>query len=153
MCLVLLAHYLTPPQSGTILDIGSGSGILSLAALRLGLDTAIGVDIDPLTIAVAERNAVLNGLEQRAQFRQGPVEAVTGQFQVITANIYLDPLVDMMSQIVSRLAPAGVVILSGILAHQEAALQAAMHAAGLVVQRRLAEEEWVALVGQHAPQA
>jgi ribosomal protein L11 methyltransferase len=149
-CLVLLAQYLSSPQSSALLDIGCGSGILSLAALKLGMATAVGVDIDVQAIPVAERNAMLNGLQDRVQFRPGSLEVVTGRFAVITANIYLGPLVDMLPRIVQRLTPQGYVILSGILAHQEAALQAAMHAAGLVVQHRLAEEEWVALAGQHA---
>jgi ribosomal protein L11 methylase PrmA len=68
---------------------------------------------------------------------------------VITANIYLGPLVDMMPLLVQRLAPQGCMILAGILTHQEAALQAAMHTAGLEVERRLEEEGWVALQGRH----
>lgn len=150
MCLVLLAQQLTSPQSGAVLDIGCGSGILSLAALKLGLATAVGVDTDAQAVLVAEGNARRNGLQDRAQFRPGSVEAVTGEFVVITANIYLGPLVDMMPQMVQRLAPQGWIILSGILAHQEAALQAAMRATGLEVQHRLVEAEWVALAGQRA---
>jgi ribosomal protein L11 methyltransferase len=153
MCLLLLAQYLSAPQSGAILDIGCGSGILSLAALKLGMATAVGVDIDARAIPVAERNALLNGLQDRVHFRQGSVEAVTGQFAVITANIYLGPLADTMPQMVQRLAPQGRIILSGILTHQEAALQGALSAAGCVIHHRLAEEEWVALAGQHAAPA
>jgi ribosomal protein L11 methyltransferase len=152
-CLVLLAQYLSSPQRGALLDLGCGSGILSLAALKLGMATAVGVDIDAQAIAVAEHNALLNSLQDRVQFRPGSLEAVIGRFAVITANIYLGPLVDMLPRIAQHLTPQGYVILSGILAHQEAALRAAMHAAGLVVQHRLAEEEWVALAGQYAAYA
>lgn len=148
LCLVLLDQLLSAPQPGALLDIGCGSGILSLAALKLGLATAVGVDIDAQAVMVAEENARRNGLQDRSRFQQGSVEAVSGTFAVITANIYLGPLVDMMPYIVQRLAPQGWVILSGLLAHQAAALQAAMRAAGLVVQHRRAEAEWVALAGQ-----
>ncbi|HEY7492708.1 MAG TPA: 50S ribosomal protein L11 methyltransferase, partial [Candidatus Tectomicrobia bacterium] len=64
--------------------------------------------------------------------------------------IYLGPLVDMMPALVERLAPQGSILLAGILEHQEAALRAALHAAGLQVHARLVEEGWVALQGQHA---
>jgi ribosomal protein L11 methyltransferase len=150
LCLLLLARYAIAPQNGAAFDLGCGSGILSLAALQFGLATAVGVDIDPQAVLVADDNARRNDLQARARFLPGSIETVTGQFAVITANIYLGPLVDMMPQIVQRLAPSGWVILSGILAHQEAALRAAMHAAGLAVHHRVAEEEWVALAGRHA---
>jgi ribosomal protein L11 methyltransferase len=149
LCLTLLARCSQLKQHGWLLDVGCGSGILSLAALKLGYERALGVDIDAQAISVAEHNAVLNGLQQRVQFRQGSVEAATGQFAVITANIYLGPLVDMMPALVERLAPQGSILLAGILEHQEAALRAALHTAGLQVHARLVEEGWVALEGQH----
>jgi ribosomal protein L11 methyltransferase len=149
LCLILLIQRLLRQQRGGLLDIGCGSGILSLAALKLGLDTAVGLDIDAQAIQVAAHNAALNALQDRVQFLQGSVETVTGQFAVITANIYLGPLVDMMPLLVQRLAPQGCMILAGILTHQEAALQAAMHTAGLEVERRREAEGWVALQGRH----
>jgi ribosomal protein L11 methyltransferase len=149
LCLTLLAQQSAPKQRRRLLDVGCGSGILSLAALRLGFERALGVDVDAQAVRVAQRNAALNGLQKRAQFRQGSVEAATGQFAVITANIYLGPLVDMMPALARRLAPQGSVILAGFLAHQETALRAALYTAGLEVRRR-EEEGWVALEGQHA---
>ncbi len=136
------------PRRGGCLDVGCGSGILSLAALKLGLDTAVGVDIDAQAVRVAARNAVLNSLQARAQFLHGSVDIVSGQFALLTANIFLGPLVDMMAAFVQRLVPQGWVMLSGILAHQELALRAAMQAAGLEVRQRLEEAGWVALEGQ-----
>jgi ribosomal protein L11 methyltransferase len=148
LCLRLLAQRLSGPQAGRGLDVGCGSGILSLAALKLGLATAVGVDIDAQAVRVAARNAVLNSLQARAQFLHGSVNMVSGQFALITANIFLGPLVDMMAAFVQRLVPQGWVMLSGILAHQELALRAAMQAAGLEVRQRLEEAGWVALEGQ-----
>jgi ribosomal protein L11 methyltransferase len=108
----------------------------------------VGVDIDAQAVAVAERNATMNRLQERVRFQTGSVESVSGQFALITANIYLGPLVDMMVPLVERLAPQGSVILAGILAHQELALQAAMQTAGLDVRHRLEEAGWVALEGR-----
>jgi ribosomal protein L11 methyltransferase len=148
LCLTLLTRRLSSRQEGGLLDVGCGSGILSLAALQLGVETAMGVDIDARAVGVAERNAVLNGLQERVQFLYGSVESVTGQFTLITANIYLGPLIDMMAHFVQRLVPRGIVILSGILVHQELALRAAMQATGLEVRSRLEEAGWVALEGE-----
>jgi ribosomal protein L11 methyltransferase len=147
-CLMLLAQCITPGRGGRLLDVGCGSGILSLAALKLGADTAVGVDIDAQAVDVARRNAMLNSLQEHVQFLEGTVDMATGQFTWIAANIYLSPLVAMMPAFAKCLAPQGSVILSGILEQQEAALQASLHAAGLEVQCRLAAEGWVALEGR-----
>jgi ribosomal protein L11 methyltransferase len=149
LCLCLLAQRLSGNQAGRLLDVGCGSGILSLAALKLGLETAVGVDVDAQAVRVAARNAELNSLQARAQFLHGSVDIVSGPFAVLTANIFLGPLVDMMDSFVQRLMPQGWIILSGILAHQELALRAAMQTAGLEVRQRLEEAGWVALEGQH----
>ena len=148
LCLCLLAQRLSGNQEGRLLDVGCGSGILSLAALKLGLEASVGVDIDAQAVRVAAQNAVLNSLQARAQFLHGSVDIVSGQFTVLTANIFLGPLVNMMDSLVQRLVPQGWIILSGILAHQELALRAAMQAAGLEVWQRLEEAGWVALEGQ-----
>jgi ribosomal protein L11 methyltransferase len=143
-----LAQRLSENQDGRLLDVGCGSGILSLAALKLGLEAAVGVDIDAQAVRVAAQNAALNNLQARAQFLPGSVDLVAGQFAVLTANIFLGPLVEMMDSLVQRVVPQGWVILSGILAHQELALRAAMQDAGLEVRQRLEEAGWVALEGQ-----
>jgi ribosomal protein L11 methyltransferase len=148
LCLTLLARRLSSRQKGGLLDVGCGSGILSLAALKLGIETAVGIDIDAQAVGVAERNALLNGLQEHVQFQYGSVESVSGQFALITANIYLGPLVDMMTHLVQCLAPQGAIILAGILAHQELALRAAIQAAGLEVRYRREEAGWVALEGE-----
>jgi ribosomal protein L11 methyltransferase len=148
LCLTLLEQAITPGRKGHLLDVGCGSGILSLAALKLGADMAVGVDIDPQAVRVAERNAVLNGLQQRSQFLVGSLGAVTGSFTWVAANIYLGPLVDMMPALAACLAPQGCLILSGILEPQETALQTPLLAAGLHVRHRIVEEGWVALEGR-----
>lgn len=151
LCLTLLAQYIAPDTVSTLLDVGCGSGILSLAALRLGVQTAIGVDIDAQAVAVAQRNARLNDLQQRVGFRHGSWEVTADQFDLITANLYLQPLLHMAVPLARRLRPQGTLILSGILATQEVALGAALDRAQLDVQQRLSQEEWVALAVRHRP--
>jgi ribosomal protein L11 methyltransferase len=152
LCLTLLTQWFAAGSGGTLLDVGCGSGILSLAALTLGVHTAVGVDIDAQAVAVAQQNAMLNGLQHRVRYLQGSWEVTEEAFDLITANIYLEPLLAMASPLARRLWPHGILILSGILASQEAALQAALCSAELEVQQRLMEKEWVALAVRHSRQ-
>lgn len=153
LCLTMLTQCITGVQEGTLLDIGCGSGILSLAALQLGLRTAVGVDIDTQAVAVAQRNAVLNSLQHRVRFLQGSWEVAEEQSDVITANIYLGPLVNMADALAKRLRPHGTLILSGILTSQEGTLRTALDGAQLDVHQRLVEDGWVALAVRHSDRA
>ena len=92
----LRAQALTDDAHQTVLDVGCGSGILSLAALTLGVQTALGVDIESQAIAVAKHNAALNDLQHRARFVEGSWDITEEQFDLMTANIYLGPLVNML---------------------------------------------------------
>jgi len=145
LCLTMLVQFAARYQGSTLLDIGCGSGILSLAALQLGWQRAVGVDLDAQAIAVAMHNTALNALEERVQFLHGSWQVVTGQFPCITANIYLGPLVEMLQPLTRYLAPGGTIILSGLLASQETTMRIAVESAGLTVQVRLLEEGWVTL--------
>jgi ribosomal protein L11 methyltransferase len=141
----MLLQYAAQCQGRGLFDVGCGSGILSLAALQLGWQSAVGVDIDAQAITVATYNAALNGLQDRAQFLHGSWQSVTGVFACITANIYLGPLIDMLQPLTRYLEPGGIIILSGLLASQEVTMHTAIQHAGLAVQARCVEEEWVAL--------
>lgn len=145
LCLTMLVQLAARYQGGALLDVGCGSGILSLAALQLGWQRAVGVDIDAQAIAVATHNAALNVLQQRVQFLHGSWQVVTGQFPCITANIYLGPLVEILQPLTRYLAPGGTIVLSGLLVSQEATMRAAVQNAGLTVQERLVEDGWVTL--------
>ena len=145
LALTLLARYVSPATAGRLLDVGCGSGILSLGALQLGAASAFGVDIEAEAVIVARQNAERNGLQDRAQFQQGSLELADGTYAVIAANIYLGPLVNMMHALQRRLEPHGVMVLSGILAFQETALRNALDTARLVVVEQLVEDNWVAL--------
>jgi ribosomal protein L11 methyltransferase len=150
LCLKMLSQWIPREQSETLLDVGCGSGILSLAALKLGVPTAIGVDIDPQAVTVAQHNATVNGLQHRVQFLHGSWDLTRKRFDLITANIYLEPLVNMTLPLTQRLRRHGTLILSGILISQEAMLRAALSRARLVVHERLSEAEWVALAVRHS---
>ncbi len=149
LALTLLARYVPHTPPGRLLDVGCGSGILSLGALQLGMPSAFGVDIEAEAVTVARQNAELNGLQHRAAFRHGSWELADGTYVVIAANIYLGPLVNMMHALSQRLPPHGVMILSGILTFQEAALRNALDTANLAVVEQLVEDSWVALAVRH----
>jgi ribosomal protein L11 methyltransferase len=149
LALLLLAQTLVDGTHRTVLDVGCGSGILGLAALQLGAQTVLGVDLEEQAVAVAEHNATLNDLQHRARFMQGSWEVTEAQFDLLTANIYLGPLVNMIHPLAERLAPHGTLVLSGILAFQESTLRTALDTAQLTVVQQMMQDNWVALVARH----
>jgi ribosomal protein L11 methyltransferase len=100
----------------TVLDVGCGSGILALVALRLGAARAVAVDVDPDAVAVTRENAQRNALADRVDASETPVGEVAGTFPVVLANIESGTLVELAPALVARVAPGGRLVLSGILA-------------------------------------
>ena len=109
MCLQALSAF-APVGPFRMLDVGSGSGILSIAAAKLGGD-AIGVEIDAAANAVAVENAVRNAVEGRVTF---DVTWPSGRFDVVVANILRPVLLDLAAQLAERLEPTGMLVLSGL---------------------------------------
>lgn len=144
MCLQLLEQHL-PPRA-RVLDLGCGSGILSVAALLLGADSAIGVDIDEVAVRVAAENAGLNGVGDKASFFCGSLaDKVEGRFDLIFANIVADVILAFLPDVERLLAPGGVFITSGIIDTREADIQAGLAQAGILVHHRLESGGWVGL--------
>lgn len=101
----------------SVLDFGCGSGILAVAALRLGASEAIGIDIDPQALTATRDNALKNGVEDRLRCAY-PSDDVLEVCDVVVANILAGPLVDLADSILSHLKPGGALALSGILEEQ-----------------------------------
>lgn len=133
------------------LDVGCGSGILSIAALLLGASSAVGVDIDPLAVRTARENGELNGFaEPRLTVLEGDlVEQVTGQYAVVAANIVADAIIALSRNIPPFLEPGGVYIVSGIIDTREGDVLSALSACGFVVETRLERGGWLCLVCRH----
>ncbi len=111
-------------QGETVLDFGCGSGILAVAALRLGASEAIGIDIDPQALTATRENAIKNGVENRLRcLDAGVSEPVV--CDVVVANILAGPLVDLSPRILGHLKPGGRLALSGILEDQAASVRSA----------------------------
>ena len=114
LCLTLLEKYVTDGTS--LLDVGTGSGILGIAGLLLGAKTATGVDIDALSVKIAGENAALNGVEKDFELIHGDLAArVRGRFSVITANIVADIIIRLLPDTERLLEDGGVIIVSGII--------------------------------------
>ena len=138
----------------SFLDLGTGSGILSIALCKLGM-TGIGVDIDPLTIPCAIENAEINGVSDRADFAVGGIECIEPgrRFDVVVANILSGPLIAMAGQILSHVRPGGCLVLSGILGEQGASVAAAYMEQGLPRPTIVPQGEWVAIYWTDVPEA
>lgn len=128
---------------GSVLDVGTGTGILAMGALRLGSQHVVGTDNDPDALAVARENAALNGLEDRLVLSGDPLERIPGRFDLVVANILAEPLIEMAPALTARVAPGGRALLSGVLATQADRVAAAYVAAGLKAPAVAPREEWV----------
>jgi ribosomal protein L11 methyltransferase len=145
-CLTMLDEVLNRASPRTMLDVGCGSGILALAFAAATRRSAVGVDIDQESVAVARRNAQLNGLQNYLTILKGdgyrlPEIRKRAPFDLIMANIFAGPLAQMSGSLERHLAPGGLAILSGLLSTQANRVIAAHRAQGLrlVRQQRLGE--------------
>lgn len=114
LCLEILEDELLTNLPLSVLDVGIGSGVLALAALALGVDEAVGIDIDAEALTVAEENARLNEVSERLRLVLGTPEDLDGTWSLIFANVLAAPLLDMAPALVRRLGHRGRLVLSGI---------------------------------------
>jgi len=130
----------------TLLDIGTGSGVLAICALKLGIHHAIGTDMDPCAIAEAEENARINGLSQRFTVLDAPAEEISGQFHLIAANLRYPTLARLSPYIASHIRGKGATVLSGI--REEETKEVIRIYAGLNLECRweVTEDGWAGLV-------
>jgi len=150
-CLLLLDHVLKAWRPRRVLDLGTGTGVLAIAAARALHEKVLASDIDPLSVQVARENARLNvsgHLVQtiRATGFSAPQFADTAPFDLVLANILANPLRQLATPMARHLAPSALVILSGLLTHQAPGVIAAYRARGLVPIRHLRIEGWSSLL-------
>jgi ribosomal protein L11 methyltransferase len=150
-CLLLLDHVLKAWRPRRVLDLGTGTGVLAIAAARALHEKVLASDIDPLSVQVARENARLNvsgHLVQaiRATGFSAPQFASAAPFDLVLANILANPLRQLATPMARHLAPSALVILSGLLTHQAPGVIAAYRARGLVPVRHLRIEGWSSLL-------
>ncbi len=133
----------------TLLDVGSGSGVLCFVALRSGAKRAIGVDIEPVAVENARANARLNELAAGCEFSDTELAKVPGSFELVVANIDAPTLKALATDLAAHLAPGGELFVTGLLDEQEADVRAAFDTVGLRVDARHELGEWVLLALSH----
>ncbi|NLC57185.1 MAG: 50S ribosomal protein L11 methyltransferase [Armatimonadetes bacterium] len=147
LCLLALQEELRP--GGRVLDVGTGSGILAIAAACLGASRALAVDNDPEVLPIARANAAQNGVADAITFIEGEIAAVTeGGWDVIVANIAPGPVMQAAAPARRLLASSGAFIGAGIPAARADEVRASLTESGLGVERTLQEAEWVAIVAR-----
>ena len=150
-CLLLLDHVLKAHLPRRVLDLGTGTGVLAIAAAKALRIEVLASDIDPLSVSVGRDNARLNGTGDLVETIQAtgfsaPQFAHRGPFDLVLANILANPLRQMATPMARQLARSALVILSGLLPHQAQGVIAAYRARGLVLERHIQIEGWSSLL-------
>jgi len=144
MCLMALEERVRPGMR--LLDLGTGSGILAIAAAKLGAGRVLALDNDPQAVAVARENVRRNGVGDRVQVAEGSLAQADGDFDLVVVNILAKVIVELAGQgLGERLAQGGLLVVAGLIADQEAEVTEAFRRAGLDVVARRQMEDWVAL--------
>jgi ribosomal protein L11 methyltransferase len=144
MCLRALEDHV---RTGSIvLDLGCGSGILAIAAAKLGAEQVLALDIDPNAVRAARENAAANSVADVIDVREGTLDAAGGPFDVVVANISGLTLERLAVQLVRSLTPGGSLITSGFLEDAVAGLSCAFEAAGLTVVNLIEDGVWRAII-------
>lgn len=147
MCLRLLEETVGPGVS--VLDLGSGSGILGIAAARLGAVRVLALDIDPQAVKATGENAAINGMPGVVEAREGPLKAAAGEtFDIIAANISGLTLERLAGDLAESLKAGGILIASGFLEDAADGLRRAFEGAGLRVGRVVEEGVWRAILAR-----
>ncbi len=151
LCLEILEDRVRPRAS--VLDVGTGSGILAIAAVRLGASRVLALDTDPLAAKIARENVSLNRVEAAVRVEQGSVQVLdvpSPTFDIVIANILSEAIIELARALATSLSSESVFVASGIIADQTAAVLAALRETGLSILERRDADDWVALIARKA---
>jgi ribosomal protein L11 methyltransferase len=161
LCLRALEAYLVPGSD--VLDVGTGSGVLSIAAAKLGARSVLALDADRSAVTAARENLSMNGVDEQVVVRHGtlpggdsvPHHFVAGgalelldrgHFDLILINILAPVILSLAPSLAERLAPVGHVVVAGLIESQETEIREGLRNQGLEIVERTQEKDWVALV-------
>jgi ribosomal protein L11 methyltransferase len=145
LCLEMLDAELAVSTPAGVLDVGTGSGILALAALAAGVPRAVATDIDAVAVRTTRDNARLNGLTARLRLLQGGPEAASGAWPLVLANVLAAPLMAMAPDLSRRVASRGRLIVSGVRSSLVDDVERSYRRAGLHPVSRTTRDGWTAL--------
>jgi ribosomal protein L11 methyltransferase len=146
MCLQALEEHLEP--GAKVLDLGTGSGILAIAAAKLGAGSVLALDNDPLAVRVAQANVQSNRVQNVVAVQLGSLDKATDRFDLLLVNILARVIIELADQgLADRVRPNGLMIAAGIIEEQEAEVAAALRGHGMRIVERRQEKDWVTLVG------
>ncbi len=147
LSLELLKSSLLGTRRASVLDVGTGTGILGMAAALFGAQRVIGIDNDPEAVAAASQNIQRNGLEKKMQVLPTPLGNVQGPFSLVVANIIHNVLIDLADDLVRQVVKGGHLILSGILTGEQSEhIERFFTGRGLCLKQHLQKKEWSALL-------
>lgn len=146
LCIRQIETHLQPGH--TVLDVGTGSGILMIAAAKLGAGAVCGVDNDPVAVTVAEKNLTVNRIERYRLFSGNLVDAVHERFDVVVANILAEVILVLLPQVASVLKTGGIFICSGIITARRDAVLAGLAENGFSIVEVLEKDGWVAIAAR-----
>jgi len=137
-----------PKYSGeiSVADVGTGSGILAICAVKLGAKTATGVDVDAASIPVAQENAIKNGIEKNCTFYIGTAPDVKGNYDIVVSNILAEIVIETLPILKSITKPQGTLILSGIIDSKVSDVETALKKADIKTAQIIIEDGWAAVV-------
>jgi ribosomal protein L11 methyltransferase len=133
------------PVPADLLDVGTGSGILAIAAAKLGASRVIAIDIDPTAVLVTQQNLALNRVEEIVSVSTAPLSEVAGPFSIVVANILAEELVRMSFELLGKMRRGGFLVLSGILTEKEGTVLAGFAPFPLTLVETARESEWSCL--------
>ena len=158
MCLLALEKYVRGGER--VLDLGTGSGILAIAAAKLGAAACLAMDIDPVAVETARANVSANHVSDRVQVEQGSLAQISKdalcndgpEFDILLVNILAKIIIELCGQGLGKVVkPGGLVVFAGLIDTQEAEVREAVKRAGLAVIERMQGKDWVGLVCRHRP--
>lgn len=134
-------------QEKTVLDIGTGSGILAISSILLGAKSAVGVDIDAQSVKTAKENAVINGVSDKTEFLVGDLaDKISDKYDIVCANIVADVVIRLFDNVAQFIKKGGILIVSGIIDIRAEEVENAAIKHGFKITENLTREEWHAYV-------